>query len=106
MTSYPPPQRPPRPSISVGTAIAGTFLYFVINFIVGFIALMGAYDPAKSYIAVAVFLVLMSFGGGAALLYSYNGNARGFGLGLMIGWALTSIFTVGICTGLNPMVYQ
>ena len=27
-------------------------------------------------------------------------------MGLMIGWALTSIFTVGICTGINPMLHH
>ncbi len=26
-------------------------------------------------------------------------------MGLMIGWALTSILTAGICTGLNPAMY-
>lgn len=98
--------KPPRPGISVGTAFAGVFSYFTINFILGFVAVMATTNSPVGIIVVAVFLVLMAFGGGAAMLYSYNSNARGFGLGLMIGWALTSLFTVGICTGLNPMLYQ
>ena len=31
--------------------------------------------------------------------------AKGLGLGLMIGWAVTSLFTVGFCTGINPEMY-
>ena len=30
---------------------------------------------------------------------------EGLGLGLMIGWALTSLVTVGFCTGINPTMY-
>ena len=47
----------------------------------------------------------MPHGGGAALLAVRNPHAKGVGLGLMIGWALTSLVTVGFCTGINPALY-
>ena len=52
-------------------------------------------------------LALIAFGGGGALLATRKPRGRrGMGMGLMIGWALTSIVTVGICTGLNPALYH
>ena len=53
----------------------------------------------------AVVLALIAFGGGAVLLLLRSPYAKGIGLGLMIGWALTSVFTVGFCTGINPGLY-
>jgi hypothetical protein len=53
----------------------------------------------------AVMLFLIAFAGGAGLLASRNRYAKGLGLGLMIGWALTSLLTVGFCTGINPAMY-
>lgn len=55
--------------------------------------------------AAAVMLALTAFGGGAALLTVRNPQAKGVGLGLMVGWALVSVVTVGICTGINPSLY-
>jgi hypothetical protein len=54
----------------------------------------------------AVLLALIAFGGGAALLRSRNPNTRGLGVGLMVGWALMSLFTAGFCTGINPELYK
>jgi hypothetical protein len=106
----PPPSRG-RPTISAGMAVLGVFVYFVFNFVAGFVGFVaeGARStgsPHFGIIGTAILLVLVAFGGGGAMLASHNSNARGFGLGLMIGWALTSLFTVGICTGLNPGVYS
>ena len=53
----------------------------------------------------AVMLFLIAFAGGAGLLASHNRYAKGLGLGLMIGWALLSLFSVGFCTGVNPAMY-
>ncbi|WP_234835106.1 hypothetical protein [Mycolicibacterium stellerae] len=112
--TFPPPGPPPkraRPASSAGMAVLGVFVYFIFNFVAGFVGLLaGGSRSAGSLnvgiIGTAIVLVLVAFGGGGAMLASYNSNARGFGLGLMIGWALTSLFTVGICTGLNPEVYS
>jgi hypothetical protein len=49
---------------------------------------------------------VVAFGGGGLLVARGRPWAKGLGLGLMIGWALTSIFTLGICTGINPTIYS
>ena len=87
--------------------MAGTFLYWAINLPCGF-AVLGWSNSGRPAAAAlgAVVLVLIAFGGGGALLATYNASARPIGLGLMIGWALTSILTVGYCTGLNPAMYE
>ena len=50
-------------------------------------------------------LILITFGGGLALLLKRKPWATGMGLGLMIGWALMSVVTAGYCTGINPELY-
>lgn len=83
-------------------------IYFAINVLVGLMVVFGlaeAIKPSAAVIAGAIALALMAFGGGGALLTVRNPWARGIGMGLMIGWALTSIVTVGFCTGLNPVLY-
>ena len=107
-----PYQQPPRrePKISVGTTFAGILVYVVINFVVGVLAFMiggatGSSGPNGIFIVAAVLLVLIAFGGGASLLKNGSPSAKGIGLGLMIGWALTSLLTAGFCTGLNPAMY-
>lgn len=50
--------------------------------------------------------MLAVFGGGAALIRRGTPKAKGAGLGLMIGWALVTVCTVGFCTGVNPTLYE
>ncbi|MCV7170698.1 hypothetical protein H7I41_12310 [Mycobacterium manitobense] len=89
-------------------AVLGTLLYIMINSVLAFAAfIVGAQyrDSDAVFGGAAVMLLLIAFGGGAALLRSANPGARGLGLGLMIGWAVTSLVTVGFCTGINPELY-
>lgn len=69
----------------------------------------GIHAPASTAaVAVgAVALVLIAFGGGAGLIALRKPwtKGMGMGMGLMIGWNLLSITTVGFCTGLNPEMY-
>lgn len=100
---YPPPRNPN--AISVGGVISGVLIFPVINFGIGFVTVMIA-NQGKFLLALgAVALALVAFGGGFALWKTGNPASKGLGLGLMIGWALTSILTVGYCTGLNPTMY-
>ncbi|TDO08862.1 hypothetical protein EV580_4892 [Mycobacterium sp. BK086] len=103
----PPPGLPPRrPPISVGMAFLGVFIYFAINFVVGFAVLSASGGSGHVVVATgAAALALGALGGGAALLATKNSNAKGLGLGLMIGWAFLSVVSVGFCTGLNPEMY-
>lgn len=105
------PYGPPRPRsrIAIGMVFVGSLVYFAINLVVGFVALAATTSTTPSANAVvggfAVLLALIAFAGGGGLLASSNRYAKGLGLGLMIGWALTSLFTVGFCTGINPTMY-
>jgi hypothetical protein len=112
---YPPPPGPyggppPRRSgsrISVGMVFAGSLLYFALNFVLGWVIVGVAGSSGNGVLAVgAAMLALIAFGGGAGLLATRSPNNKGLGLGLMIGWALTSLVTVGFCTGLNPALYS
>jgi membrane-bound ClpP family serine protease len=116
MTTPPPgenpyyPPRPPSSRIAVGMVFVGAPVYVVINVVIGFTAFIFAGSTTNQnanwvFGIAALVLAFVAFGAGGGLLAAPNRNAKGFGLGLMVGWALTSIFTVGICTGLNPGVY-
>ena len=88
---------------------AGSAIYFAINLFVALAVLAVAGSAGQSGNAMlagaAVMLFLIAFAGGAGLLASRNRYAKGLGLGLMIGWALLSLFSVGFCTGVNPAMY-
>lgn len=104
-----PPAVPPR-RISIGMVFVGPLIYAAVNLVVGFLAFIIAGSsstgsPDAVFGVTAVGLALIAFGGGAALLMMRSPYAKGIGLGLMIGWALTSVLTVGFCTGLNPELY-
>ncbi len=109
---YPAWQPPPRRAGGgeiFGAAVVGVFLYFGINLIVGPMVAFGlgnVISPPMAFATGAIVLALIAFGGGGALLFVKSPWARGIGMGLMIGWALTSIITVGFCTGLNPALYR
>ncbi|QUR69987.1 hypothetical protein F6B93_20950 [Mycobacterium spongiae] len=70
--------------------------------------LLGLAEAMESNVAIvigAIALGFIAFGAGGVLVALRNPWARGIGLGLMIGWALTSIVTAGFCTGVNPTMY-
>lgn len=105
--------RPPPPAsrISIGMVFAGCALWAIVNVFVALAAIVvsaGAASGSDNVIfgVAAVGLVGVAFGVGGGLLATRNRHAKGLGLGLMIGWALTSLLTVGVCTGINPGMYS
>ncbi|WP_309234819.1 hypothetical protein [Nocardia sp. XZ_19_385] len=92
------------------TALAGVSLFVALNVVVGFIAFAASYQGSSADtvpIAVAaVAAVLFAFGGGTALIMLRKPWSKGLGMGLMIGWALVTVCTVGFCTGVNPTLYS
>ncbi|MGW2161976.1 hypothetical protein [Nonomuraea sp. NPDC001699] len=117
----PPPSQPPRPSplppqqpssrdsaiVLIATLVAGMFAYSVVNGIVGFFVFISAIDGTNKagVIVGAVLLAVVGLGGGLGFGLVRKPWSRGLGLGLAIGWALWSMLTAGICTGLNPSLY-
>jgi hypothetical protein len=108
---YPPlpPPQPPR-KLAIGMVFVGAPIYIALNSLLGFVAFLiagSSTDSANVILgAAAVMLALIAFGGGAALLAVRNPQVKGIGLGLMVGWALTSLVSVGFCTGINPALYS
>ncbi|MGE2818244.1 hypothetical protein ACQI5H_24355 [Mycobacterium heidelbergense] len=112
---YPyPSQLPPPPPRSsgeiIGAVIVGVTVYVVINLLVGPMVLLGlanVISPKAAFVIGAIMLGSIAFGGGAALIARSRRRPwpKGIGMGLMIGWALTSVLTAGLCTGLNPVMY-
>ncbi|WP_173008397.1 hypothetical protein [Mycolicibacterium sp. P1-18] len=102
---YPPPP-PNTTGTVVGLAVVGVLAYGAMNLLVGLVVLAGASAHGGAVVGVgAVILALVAFGGGAVLIALRRPWAKGLGIGLMIGWALLSITSVGYCTGLNPEMY-
>ena len=89
----------------------GPLIYAALNLAIGFLAFVFAGSTTSDasnavFGTTAVVLALIAFGGGTVLLLLRSPQAKGIGLGLMIGWALTSVVTVGFCTGINPGLYS
>jgi hypothetical protein len=106
---YPPPREPSSAGLVIGLAVVGAFTYFAVNLAVALTILaLGIETPTSNAIVLggAIGLALFAFLGGGLLMALRKPWAKGLGLGLMIGWALTSIFTLGICNGINPTIYS
>ena len=104
--STPPPQPPQRPrqtGLIVGLAFVGVFGYILVNVVVGFAAL--ATESSVGVGVGAAFLAVFAIGFGLVLVFMRKPWSQGLGMGLMIGWALVSIASAGLCTGLNPGLY-
>ncbi|WP_280507148.1 hypothetical protein [Nocardia flavorosea] len=114
MNNPPPPgNRSPRGSglEMTGWAMAGAFVFIVGNAVYGFAAFLFAGTQGDRgnpvIIGMATVLgILVAFGGGALLIRGGSTGEKGFGMGMMIGWALVTICTVGFCTGVNPDLYN
>ena len=102
---YPPPP-PNNTGTVVGLAVVGVLLFGAVHLFVGLVVLAVAAEHGGAVVgAGAVILALFAFGGGAGLIAIRRPWTKGLGIGLMIGWALLSITSVGFCTGLNPEMY-
>lgn len=78
-------------------------MFPVLNFVIGLGTVMLA-DQGKVLLAFGAVLLARRLRGWLRVVEDRQPRAQA-GLGLMIGWALTSILTVGYCTGLNPTMY-
>lgn len=102
-----PPGRNDRAAALMATASVGIVAFIVLDFVaIGIVMDSGALvftETRAAQITLAVLLAGVAFGGGGALCFVRAPWARGFGIGLMIGWALLSIVSGGLCTGLNTV---
>ncbi|MEJ7649688.1 MAG: hypothetical protein WKF57_11755 [Nakamurella sp.] len=95
----PDPQRRP-PAVSVGLAVLGVLAVVPMSFLLIFL-MEGA--GTELGVRAGIFAGLVFLGGGG-LCFVSSPQARGFGIGLMTGWALLSITTAGVCTGLQKFI--
>lgn len=105
----PPPDHPPPPPdswsapppagrpISVGFIFLGILLVIPMSVAIIF----GLYGQSPGLVA-GLFAGLVFIGGGG-LCFVKSPPARGIGIGLMAGWAILSITTGGLCTGLSEL---
>lgn len=86
----------------------GPVVFTGINFVVflGSVVLFSGLEGQFGFRFMAVVLALIAFGGGGLLLSTKSPDKRGLGVGLMVGWALMSLFTAGFCTGLSTSLLQ
>lgn len=99
-----PPPLPPERTVSIGAVVGGLFLVPVLS-LVAFLVTGSLYEnPGLAFPFLVGVPALV--GGGLLLFVPRNSPpARGFGIGMMVSWAALSIFTAGLCTGLNPSLY-
>ncbi len=91
-------------------AFAGVAIFVVLNLVAFFATLSaaGAAGSGNQNLVLGIGAALLAgiaLGGGGLLIALRKPWAKGLGLGLMIGWALMSIVSVGLCTGVNPSIY-
>lgn len=95
--------------VTLGFAFAGLILYSVVNVVVVFQVFFSAANTSGSGVTPvalgALALAVTGLVAGGALLLVRKPWARGLGVGLMSGWALWTIMTAGLCTGVNPSFY-
>ncbi|MEU7744303.1 hypothetical protein [Nonomuraea sp. NPDC049158] len=93
----------------VGLAFAGLVAYSIVNAILGILIFVSTLDQnGTNYpiiISCTIFLALFGLGAGAGLQFLRKPWATGLGLGFLVGWALWSILSAGICTGISPDLY-
>ncbi len=63
-------------------------------------------QPSNHQVVIgAVILLLVALAGVLLAVRGTSYFVKGLGIGLAIGWALISILSAGICTGLDPYLY-
>ncbi|MFD1541530.1 hypothetical protein [Nonomuraea guangzhouensis] len=93
----------------IGLAFAGLVAYSIVNAILGILIFISTLDQNGPnhpiIISCTIFLALLGLAAGAGLQFLRRPWATGLGLGFLIGWALWSILSAGICTGISPDLY-
>jgi hypothetical protein len=109
-----PPPEGPRPPASIWTVLLGIILFAILDMVVmlGVVSEVGKgmvgeeNHAASTAHAGAVVLAVAAFIGGGLLAWRGDYKARGFGLGLIIGWILATILSLGYFTAVNPGLYR
>ncbi|MFI6921412.1 hypothetical protein ACIBIZ_15790 [Nonomuraea spiralis] len=103
----PPPSGRDSTLVLIATLVAGLFAYSAVNVIVFFAVFIAVFDGGNKALVIgaAVLLAVVGLGGGLGFGLVRRPWSRGLGLGLAIGWALWSMLSAGVCTGLNPSMY-
>ncbi|MFE3542751.1 hypothetical protein ACFXK0_07245 [Nocardia sp. NPDC059177] len=91
-------------------ALAGASTFVGVNAVAGFIAFLIAAANEQNvgravFALTGVISAVSAFVGGWLLIRLKKPIPKGFGMGLMIGWALVTVCTAGICTAVNPALY-
>lgn len=87
-----------RPSgWSPGLTILGMLAFVPLNIVIG-LGVLTLTDG--NFTVMAVSLGVVTFGVGVVLVLRPSIKVRSFGAGLMLGWALVTLVSGGLCTGI------
>ncbi len=102
----PPVYPPPLNRNATGCAFAAFAVVGVLAFVpIDLVVVLSLLGSGEGRWLAAIVLALITFGVGGGLCFVKSPIARGIGVGLMCGWALMTIATGGLCTGLTQNGY-
>ncbi|MFI6818817.1 hypothetical protein ACIBG7_40925 [Nonomuraea sp. NPDC050328] len=89
-------------------AFAGFGLFVLLDLVAVVVVLVvgSELDSAVPAMVGTGVLALAGLGGGGGLLFSRRVRRKGLGIGLIAGWVVLSVATLGFATGLNPALYS
>ncbi|GAA2718732.1 hypothetical protein [Actinocorallia aurantiaca] len=77
---------------------AGFLVYALINLVVMWAPMRNSGSGAS---VQAIVLVVVAFGFGAFLVWGVGGKGRLYGFGMMLGWVVLTLLSLGYATGLG-----
>ncbi|WP_436491913.1 hypothetical protein [Actinokineospora sp. HUAS TT18] len=86
----------PSSGVSPGMVLVGAAAFLPLDLMV----LLIVHSGGGTALSTVVLLGLAVFGGGLILVLTPNRSARGFGIGLLLGWVIVTVVTGGAFTGL------
>lgn len=84
----------------LGAGAAGTATFILVDGIMMWAPLSSGRGGGT--IPQAITLLVLAFGLGSLLVWNVRGAWRPYGFGLMIGWGVLTLISVGYLTGVNP----
>ncbi|WP_030170307.1 hypothetical protein [Spirillospora albida] len=82
-----------------GAVLAGLAVFVLVDAVMMYGPLMMSRRP--SLLPQFITLLVLAFGLGGLLVWRVGGRWRSFGVGMMLGWLLLTLMSVGFLTGLT-----
>lgn len=96
--SWPEALGAPPSTGEVARGAAGFLAYALINLVVMWAPM---HNSGSDTGVQAVVLIAVAFGFGAFLVWGVGRNGRAYGFGMMLGWVVLTLLSLGFATGLG-----